>query len=310
MEQQTQHPDERPEAAHHVKLEVRLLPDGAPVALRIERSATLLELLPGAAEALDVQLLPNTDEPLDTLHNLGPREHDDLVTDLDVSVEDYLRAPHTTHDFGVRLERVLLVNTQARVAPTASLSPREILSLFGMDASYALFLPNIDEPLPLDGEIPIERGTRLEAQRDGRYGVGAPVRGSPPSCSASSPSCASSTTPCVSSSTPGSATCASTAFQPPPRSREAPARHPHRPSARVRAGRGARRVLLGATQSLPGPPAPACRQRRHAPHAGGRHLGAVSWHYRTPGAWRFPQDNLVTHVQHCKSFFRYTKESA
>lgn len=36
----------------------------------------------------------------------------------------------------------------------------------------------------------------------------------------------------------------------------------------------------------------------------------VSWHYQNGNGWRFPQDNLVTHVRHCKSFFTYTKEDA
>lgn len=157
------------EVGHHVKLEVRELPRGTPTTLRIDWEATLLEFFARAADALGLSLLPSPEAPLDTLHNLT-HEGDQVIPDLELSVGEYLRAPHTSHDFGIKLERVLFVNTQARVAPEASMRPREILALFEMDTNFTLYRSGSNEPLPLDTEILIERGMRLEAQRDGKYG--------------------------------------------------------------------------------------------------------------------------------------------
>ncbi len=89
---------------------------------------------------------------------------------------------------------------------------------------------------------------------------------------------------------------------------EAPARHPHHPPGAYEQGAALDAFYLAQPSPYQG------RQHQRVGNAGtpltleGVTWALVSWHYAQP--WRYPQDNLVTHVQHCKSFFHYTKEPA
>lgn len=287
------------EAGHHVKLEVRELPDGAPITVRIDRDKTLLEFFVSAAAALELTLLPDSAAPLDTLHNLT-HGGDEVVRDLSQTVGEYLRKPHRTHDFGVMLERVLFVNAQAKVAPAASMTPRQILALFGLDTNFTLYYPEQAQPLPIDAAIPITRGTKLEAQRDGKYG-GAPTPAPLPQLE-----------------------------------QDIAALRDAGYEARLLEQGGQRYVRVDGI-SAPTPPWQHARQSivvavpgayeqgavldafylsDDSAYAGRRHKRAnggalvidgstwvlVSWHY-PDRSWCYPRDNLFTHVLHCKRFF-------
>jgi len=302
MDSQVERQADRRESGHDIKLEVRRLPDGPDTTVGIERRDTLLDLLGRAATALDLELLPSIDEPLDTLHNLRPRERDELIQDLGQNVEDYLHAPHTTRDFGVRLERVLFVNKKARIAPEPSMTPRQILGLFGLDENFSLYRPDGNEPLPLDSEIPIERGMRLEAQRDGKYGGGAPVTAPLPKLQRELGEL---------EALGHSARLIHHGGQRYVRIDGVPAPTPPWATSRhdilIALPNGYEQGAALDAFYLAQPSLYDGRKHRRVGNAGqpltleGQTWLLVSWHYKS--AWRLPQDTLVTHVLHCRSFF-------
>ncbi len=142
-------------------------------------AAPLLEVLQEGAKRLGKTLLPNSEQPLDRLHNIP--KHDNVgppIDDLNQVLGDYLRSKGTSRDFAVELVRAFRVNTRWAVAPKPELSPREILALPAINLDfqqYTLYFPGRSDPLPIDAPIPIERGMSFEAQRDGRYGGGRDV---------------------------------------------------------------------------------------------------------------------------------------
>jgi hypothetical protein len=138
-------------------------------------AAPLLEVLQEGATKLNKTLLPNSEQPLDRLHNV--LRHDQIgppIDNLEQALGDYLRGKDTSRDFAIELVRAFRVNTRWAVAPKEQMSPREILALPAINLDfqqYTLYLPGKSDPLPLDTPIPIERGMAFEAQRDGRYGA-------------------------------------------------------------------------------------------------------------------------------------------
>lgn len=65
-----------------------------------------------------------------------------------------------------------MVNTRWAIATAASMSPRQILELPGIEldyTQYTLYLPNSVDVLPLDTPIVLERGKAFEAQRHASY---------------------------------------------------------------------------------------------------------------------------------------------
>lgn len=159
-----------------IHVTTRILGNGAdPVGFRISREATLLDLTAEGASRAGVSLLPAAGTPFDRLHNLRGNEVGPAIDDLGQTVGDFVRDPANSQHFGIELVLAFRVNTRWTVAPRAQLSPREILALpeIQLDhTQYTLYRPGSTEPLPLDGQVVIERGVAFEAQRDGRYGGG------------------------------------------------------------------------------------------------------------------------------------------
>lgn len=159
-----------------IPLTCQLLLDGAQrFRFKLAENAPLLEVLVEGARLAAATLLPNEEQPLDRLHNL--LHHDEVgpsLENLEQSLEEFLHGPGATRNFGIELVLAFHVNTRWAVAPSTQLSPRQILELPEIGLSYqdyTLYLPTSTEPLPLDTPITIERGTLLEAQRDGKYGA-------------------------------------------------------------------------------------------------------------------------------------------
>lgn len=170
---QTMNAAARPHA-REIRVSVRLLDDSGAQDLRLPETATLLEVLDQGATRLGAQLLPDAQRPLDRLHNV--RHHDEVgpaIEDLDQELGDYVGEHGTTHDFAIELVLAFRVNTRWAIAPSTSMTPRQVLDLDGIKldpAEYTLYLPGSTEPLPIDTPITITRGLVLEAQRDGKYG--------------------------------------------------------------------------------------------------------------------------------------------
>jgi len=98
--------------------------------LRLDANTPLLEVLQEGATAAGASLLPSPAEPLDLLHNF--LQNDELgppILDLEQAVGAFVRAPGTTHHFGIELVLAFRVNNRWAVAPSAQQTPRQILAL-------------------------------------------------------------------------------------------------------------------------------------------------------------------------------------
>jgi hypothetical protein len=160
---------------HEVQITTRILPTGQDSKFKIAENASLLAVLEAGAEHGSVELLPPNDAPLDKLHNI--EKHGEIgpaIDDLEQTVGEYIKQPHTTHNFGLELVRAFRVNTRWDIATASTMTPRQILALprINLDfQTYTLYRLGSADPLPLDTAIEIERGTALEAQPDGKYGA-------------------------------------------------------------------------------------------------------------------------------------------
>ena len=140
--------------------------------VRIADNASLLEVLQEASKKLRVELLPNRCHPLDALRNYDECGRLSEPLDLDLSLSELLSQPRTTTHFAIELVLAIRVNARWKVAPIASMSPRQITELFELDhTQYTLYRPDCDQPLPLDDPIDLTRGIAFEAQLDGKYGA-------------------------------------------------------------------------------------------------------------------------------------------
>ena len=170
----------RPHDPHAVAVQVHLLPSQCNpherhATLHVGRQATLLDIMQLGAERFGVEILPSPTEPWDTLHSLrhGPSHPGPAIAELDQTLEEYLRHPGTTPDFGIRLELVFRVNTRWDISPSPELTPRQILTLpkIGLDPQdYSLYEVDSSEVLPADKPVKICHGSVFEAQKDGKYG--------------------------------------------------------------------------------------------------------------------------------------------
>ena len=158
---------------HEVTVTACLLPDRTDEnAFKLPESDPLVEIMRRWASATNHPLLPNPESPLDRLHNIV--KHDEVgpaIEDLQQATGEFVKAPHTSHDFGVELVRAFRVNTRWWVAPKENMTPHQILDLVGLDyREYTLYRDQSADPLPLDTPCSINRGDVFEAQRDGKYG--------------------------------------------------------------------------------------------------------------------------------------------
>lgn len=166
------------EAGKNVEISVELLhdPEHERKHFRVERDARLLEVLDEGAKKLGVKLLPNPEAPLDRLRGLYEHHRVGEPLNLELTVEDFLKQEPRTHQFAVDLVLAIQINTRWRIAPEKEMTPKAILALAGLAwQEYSLYRP-VDsvDPLPPDTPVKLHRGERFEAQRDGKYGAGAP----------------------------------------------------------------------------------------------------------------------------------------
>ncbi len=170
---ETQHDNEHEAAkSREVKVTVSILPQGEAHEIELARSSALFDVLKKGVTIAGEKLLPNEEEPFDTLHNIFHKDSvSEAIVDLRQPLGEYLKKPKTTKHFGIKLARAIRVNTLPwQIAPEAQMTPQQILDLFNLDTSYTLYRKNSSAPLPLNEAIEIKRGLELEAQKDGQYG--------------------------------------------------------------------------------------------------------------------------------------------
>jgi hypothetical protein len=169
---ETQHDNDHEAAkSKTVEVTVSILPQGEAKEVELSRSALVFEVLKRGVELAGEKLLPNEQEPFDTLHNiLHKNDVSEPIADLQQPLTEYLKKPKTTKHFGIKLAQAIRVNTLWKIASEAQMTPQQILDLFNLDTSYTLYRKNSSDPLSLNEAIEIKRGLELEAQKDGHYG--------------------------------------------------------------------------------------------------------------------------------------------
>ncbi len=158
---------------HDLNVTSCLLPNRTDThSLKLPASAPLIEVMRLWASVAGYTLLPDSDAPLDRMHNIV--KHDEIgppIEDLQQPTGEFIKAPHTSHDFGVELVRTFRVNTRWWIAPKESMTPHEILDQVGLDyREYTLYRGQSTDLLPLEETVSVNRGDIFEAQRDGKYG--------------------------------------------------------------------------------------------------------------------------------------------
>src|SRR5690242_16568115 len=116
-----------------VHVSVQLMSGDHKHPLKLPADSTLLEVLQNGAGVLGVTLLPTSDAPLDLLHNvlkhgaIGP-----ALAPLSQTLEVFLGGAGNTSDFAIELVRAIKVNNRWKIAPEPSMTPHQILDLFGL----------------------------------------------------------------------------------------------------------------------------------------------------------------------------------
>jgi hypothetical protein len=165
---------------HAIAVQVRLRKtrehgDEKRVTIRVGKQATLLDLMQDGAERLGVEILPSPTNPFDTLHQTksGSDDIGPAISDLDSTIQEFLREPGAAPDFIILLELVFRVNTRWAISPSTEQTPRQILTLPKIELSpeeYSLYNSDSSDVLPPDQPVRICHGTVFEAQKDGKYG--------------------------------------------------------------------------------------------------------------------------------------------
>lgn len=269
---------------------------------------TLGEIFVKASQVLGKELLPpGPGAPLDLLRcKMRKNEWSDPITDFDEPLWLALLRG-CKRRFAIEYLLVVKVNTQWRVAVSDQMTPRDLLSLFGMDAQeFSLYSMDGSEPLPVDVPLELKRGDRFEAQKDGRYGSGAgtermrkPARGSQTieeDIEAAQEAGIKARLLNVNGqkyvevqeidipSPPWGKTTAGILVA-------VPATYPS-------GGLDALYVELPLTHSSGTIP-----YQQQAIQIDGRDWMLISWHYHQNHPWNPLSDDLETHIQHCRGFF-------
>ncbi len=286
---------------HAVALGFRRWPDGAEVRVRARLDDTLGEVFTRGAAALGEPLLPPSGaDPLDILRSRLRRQRgwSEPLSDFDRPLWLVL-VDARSRRFAIEYVLAIKINTQWAVAPRHQMTPRELLLHFGFDPSeFTLYRADSASHLPPDTPIDLARGDRFEAQKDGRYGA---------------------------SRLQGSQTIEEDVAL----LREAGTR------ARLLTEGGQRYVEVEALEvperRWPAPTATllvavpatypaggldafyvelcdawariAIPRQQAVTTISGRAWALISWHYTSRRPWNPSQDNLASHLTHCRGFF-------
>ncbi|HZS04818.1 MAG TPA: E2/UBC family protein [Blastocatellia bacterium] len=289
-----------------VRLGIRELPGGDEKHFRAALTDTLLEVFEQGAQVLGKPLLPPAPaEPKDYLRCRERHGHDWSEPLTELSQPLWLALAHgCSRHFGIEYRLLIKINVKWDVAPSPNATPRQLLTSFGFDpAQFSLYRADSAAFLPPDTPLQIRRGDLFEAQADGKYGD----TGKRPRPSR------------------GSQTIEDDVEE------------------LKEAGVDARLLVIGGQKYVevqgllvPSPPWTPCEvsiliavpatyptgfldafyieatarhqsgtipreQSRH--NFDGRWWILVSWHYADHRPWNPRQDDLSTHVEHCRGFF-------
>ena len=247
---------------------------------------------------------PAPTPPLDALRYLQRRgEWSDPLENLGQPL--WLALVHgVTRHLGIEYKLLVKINTRWGVAPSVTATPRELLTSFGMNPQeFSLYKVDGVDPLPPDTPLSLQRGDCFEAQKDGKYGssvtVSRAARGS--ETIEDDIATANESGAIAKLLTVGSQKYVEVANirvpSPPWGESEAtiliavPATYPS-------GGLDAFYLGLPFTHSSNSIP-----KQQQIVSIDGRDWALISWHYHESRPWNPLQDDLISHIQHCKGFF-------
>ncbi|MBK6722957.1 MAG: hypothetical protein IPG58_06635 [Acidobacteria bacterium] len=278
--------------------------DETEVKFRAKLKDTLREVFHRAAKALGEKLLPpEPAEPLDLLHaKTHEGEWSRAIRDLDQPLWLALREKYA-RQFAVDYKLIVKINAIWGKAPSPTPTPRQLLAAFGMDANeFTLYPVASSEPYPVDTSIKIQRGDQFEAQKDGKYGDR--VRGTKPRGSQtieddiSAVQEAGGNARLLSHNGQRFAHIGDIAIPTPPWDRQSTEILIAVSDTYPTAGLDAFYVKLPIGHSSGDVP-----KKQNEIQIGDTSWLLISWHYHESRPWNSMQDDLVTHIEHCRGFF-------
>jgi hypothetical protein len=292
-----------PEMAKGLKahLGIRELPDGKEVKVVAGLSDTLRQVFEIGAHALGKSLLPpGGSEPLDILRCRERKGHNwsEPLTNLEPPLWLALAQGCTRH-FGIEYVLAVKINTRWGIAPSANATPRELLTSFGFDPTeFSLYRADSADLLPADTPLSIRRGYMFEAQKDGRYGA-EPARGS--QTIEDDLKAAQEAGISARLFTEGGQKyieARNLAIPSPPWSRDRVSIVIAIPATYPMGGLDA--FYVEQTVAHANGPIP---YQQGTATIDGRPWALISWHYATNRPWNPRQDNLASHIEHCRGYF-------
>jgi hypothetical protein len=288
-----------------IELGVRSWPDGREKHFKALLTDNLGEVFVKGAAALGELLLPPAPQAqLDLLRYLKRgRDWSEPLTNLEQPL--WLALAHgVTRHFGIEYQLLVKINTRWGIVPSATATPRELLTSFGMSPQeFSLYTVDGVDPLPPDTPLSLQRGDCFEAQKDGKYGstvsVGRALRGSQTiedDIEAANESGEIARLLTVGSQKYVEVTNLSVPSPPWGNGKATiliaiPATYPS-------GGLDAFYLALPFTHSSNSIP-----KQQQAVSIAARDWALISWHYHESRPWNALQDDLITHIQHCKGFF-------
>ena len=287
-----------------IELGVRAWPDGREMHFKALLRDNVGEVFVKAAASLGEPLLPPApNAPLDLLRYLKRgRDWSEPLTNFEQPLWLALAQGVTRH-LGIEYRLGVKINTRWGIAPSATATPRELLTAFGMSPQeFSLYETNAVEPLPPDTPLSLKRGDCFEAQKDGKYGSGLVTRTPRGSQTIEDDvEAANETGVTARLITAGSQkyveVCDVIVPSPPWGCGKAdiliavPATYPS-------GGLDAFYVGLPFTHASGSIP-----NQQQTMSVEGRNWALVSWHYHESRPWNPLQDDLTTHIQHCRGYF-------
>lgn len=284
-----------------VHMGIRELPEGEEVKFNAGLVDTLCQVFRSAANTLGKPLLPfGAAQPLDILryHERYGNQWSEPLTGLEQPLWLAL-ARGCTHHLGIEYVLAVKINTSWGVAPAADSTPRELLTSFGFDPSeFSLYRANSADLLSPDIPLTLKRGDMFDARKVSRYERNL-QQGSQPT--EDDPNVGSDTGITAYLFVEGNQRYVEVSNLPipsPPWSRDRvniviaiPATYP--------AG-GLDAFYLEQTVS---------HESGSIPHQQGttilddRSWVLVSWHYPTNRPWNPHQDDIASHLEHCRGYF-------
>ncbi|MGB7202172.1 MAG: E2/UBC family protein [Pyrinomonadaceae bacterium] len=292
--------------ARDVNLTARVWEKNNDVNFKAKLDDTLGEVLEKAGKALGEKILPP--EPAAPLDLLRGRLHNgqwsDPITDLSQLLGRALKERFDKH-FAVEYMLVVKINALWGISPTNTPTPRQLLAAFGMDASeFTLYPPDSSEPYPVDRPIKVRRGQKFEAQKDGRYGDGVPT-------TVKKPRGTQTIEDDVNNYNEAGAQARLLSFDNQIYVETNLSNIPSPPWSSDKAD-----ILIAIPATYPTGGLDAFYIKMPMGHASGDiprkqnivQIGSdqwllISWHYHPSKPWNPTQDDLATHIEHCRGFF-------